>query len=172
MWYANRGEQRDAERAAARLRQAHAQRDPSLPPHQNQVCASIVEAIGAQAARRPNAGPLVDELERTLLTVPYRPVSWENLALATLLENQGQYARAAAAARRHHFLFGPSLFYAAHLRQSGRLSERAGEVDRAIEAYTKYLALRYDPEPAVAPEVAQVRQDLERLTSERGTARK
>ncbi|HSA57613.1 MAG TPA: serine/threonine-protein kinase [Gemmatimonadaceae bacterium] len=172
MWYANRGEQREAERATARLRQAHAQRDPSLPPDRNQVCASIVEAMRAQAQQRPNAAEILNTLERTLLSVPYRPLSWENLALATLLENQGEYARAAAAARRHQFLFGPSLFYAAHLRQSGRLAERAGDMDRAIEAYTKYLALRHDPEPSVAPEVAQVRRDLERLTSERPPARK
>ena len=155
-----------------RLGQRHTERDPSRPPHRNQVCAAIVEAIRAQALDRSNAAQLVTALERTLLTVPYRPVTWENLALATLLENQGEYTRAAAAAGRHHFLFGSPFFYATHLREAGRLSERAGLTDRAIEAYTKYLALRYDPEPSVAAEVAQVRRDLERLTSERSAARK
>jgi serine/threonine-protein kinase len=172
MWHANRGEHRAAERGITRLRQAHADRDPSWPPHPNQVCASVVEAIEAQRLGRSEAARLVDALERMLLTVPYRPVSWENLALATLLENRGEYARAAGAARRHHYLWGTSVFFATHLRETGRLSELAGDTERAIEAYGEYLAIRYDPEPSVASEVAQVRQALERLTSERGAGRK
>lgn len=54
-----------------------------------------------------------------------------------------------------------------HYREAGRLSELAGERDRAIDAYSKYLALRSDPEPSVQPEVEEVRRVLSRLTGER-----
>lgn len=172
LWSADHGAAADAERAIARLRQSDANRDPTWPPSPGQVCAMIVDAIIAQRQARPSAAQLVDSLERVLLTVPYRPLTWENLALARLLEGRGEYARAAAAASRHHLLWSWLPFYATHLHESGRLFELAGNRERAIDAYRTYLAIRSDPEPSVAADVADVRQRLERLTSELRSARK
>ena len=39
----------------------------------------------------------------------------------------------------------------------------AGDREGAIERYTRYLALREDPEPAVKAEVDEVRRALEEL---------
>jgi tetratricopeptide (TPR) repeat protein len=131
------------------------------------VCASVIEAALAQRAGRADARRLVEELDRTLGRAPYRGLNWENLAVARLLESQGDYARAAAAARRFRYFFVYTMNLSTHYRESGRLAELAGDRERAIEAYSRYLALRSDPEPSVVPEVEQVRQALARLTGER-----
>ena len=47
-----------------------------------------------------------------------------------------------------------------------RLAAAAGERDAAIDAYRHYLLLRSDPEPALVAEVAQVREELNRLLAE------
>jgi hypothetical protein len=46
------------------------------------------------------------------------------------------------------------------LREEGRLAALLGDREGAIKAYSHYLALRYNPEPAVKPEVDRVRAQL------------
>jgi hypothetical protein len=46
------------------------------------------------------------------------------------------------------------------LQEEGRLATLVGDRKGAIEAYGHYLALRYDPEPSVKPEVDRVRAEL------------
>jgi hypothetical protein len=59
-------------------------------------------------------------------------------------------------------------FWTTTLRQEGRLADLAGDRPGAIEAYRRYLALRPDPEPAIKPQVEQVRAELARLVGEQG----
>ncbi|HSR14748.1 MAG TPA: hypothetical protein VLL51_03305, partial [Gemmatimonadales bacterium] len=94
-------------------------------------------------------------------------LSWQNLAVAGLLEKEGEYARAAAAARRtrQYYVYIP--FLATYYREAGRLAERASDRDRAIEGDARYLDLRKDAEPALQEEVNQVKQALARLTAEK-----
>ncbi|HLB36602.1 MAG TPA: serine/threonine-protein kinase [Gemmatimonadales bacterium] len=166
LWRLEHGDVGAAATAARRAREVTANRDPTWPPNLAQVCAAVIEAAVAQRAGRSDAGRLIDELDRTLLTLPYRTMSWENLAMARLLEARGEYARAAAAARRFRYFFTYTPFLSTHYREAGRLSELAGQREQAIDAYTRYLALRRDPEPALKPEVDKVRQALARLTGE------
>ena len=166
LWRLDLGDGPAATAAARRLRELTAGSDPAWPPTQGQVCAAVIEAMVAQRAGRSDAGRLIDELDRTLLTLPYRSMSWENLAVARLLEARGEYARAAAAAGRFRYFFVYTTFLSTHYREAGRLSELAGQREQAIDAYTRYLALRSDPEPALKPEVDRVRQALARLTGE------
>ncbi|MBI3981835.1 MAG: hypothetical protein HY337_02910, partial [Gemmatimonadetes bacterium] len=166
LWRLEQGELSAVEADARRLRQSAASRDPNWPPTPAQVCAAVLEAALAQRARRADAARLIDELDRRLLTVPYRGLDWENLAVARLLEAAGEYGRAAAATRRFRYFFVYTQNLSTHYREAGRLSELAGDRDRAIDAYTRYLALRSDPEPSVRPEVEEVRQALSRLTGE------
>ena len=51
--------------------------------------------------------------------------------------------------------------------EAGRLAELAGDTERAIDQYSRYLTLRTNPEPSVQPEVDEVRRALARLTGER-----
>jgi tetratricopeptide (TPR) repeat protein len=113
---------------------------------------------------------MVDSLDRVLLSGPFRiAMAWHNLAVAGLLEKEGEYARAAAAARRTRLYFAYTPFLATYYREAGRLAERAGDRERAIEGYARYLDLRRDAEPRLQPEVEQVKEALGRLTAERAS---
>ncbi len=167
LWRLLNDEPVDVPDAARLLRATAADRDATWPPTRRQVCADVLEAFAAQRAGAPSAGGLIDALDRTLATRPYRILNWENLAAARLLEAQGEYARAAAAARRHIYYFGYTPYYSSHLRETGRLAALAGDAETAVEAYSRYLDLRQAPEPAVQAEVEGVREALARLTGER-----
>ena len=58
---------------------------------------------------------------------------------------------------------GALVSLASSLREEGHLAELVGDREAAIRAYQHYLALRMDPEPALLPEVADVRSALRRL---------
>ena len=148
------------------LRDRHIDRDSTWPRARDVVCADLLAAALAQRRGQADAGQLIDRLDELLLTRPYRP-TWENLFLARLLEGEGAYARASAAAGRYGYFWGYMLPLATHLRESGRLAELAGDRDRAIDAYSQYLSLRSDPEPSVQPEVDEIRGALARLKGER-----
>jgi tetratricopeptide (TPR) repeat protein len=168
LWRQVHDEPVDVGNAIRTLRSTATDRDPAWPPTRNQVCADVLEAFAAQRAGAANAKELIDALDRTLVKRPERVLNWLNLAAARLLEAEGEYDRAAAAARRHIHYFGYVSFYATHLRESGRLADLAGDRDGAIEAYSRYLDLRQSPEPSVQPEVDAVREALGRLVGERG----
>ena len=170
LWQADRGDADAIGPAIRQLRAQDAKRSPALPMTRNQVCAAVLAAMVAQRTHEGDAPRLIDQVDALLLRAPYRSINWENLAAARLLENEGQYERAAAAARRYTYFYTYPQFLATHLRESGRLAERAGDKARAIKAYSRYLELRSDPEPPVAAEVAQVRQALAKLTGEKGSA--
>jgi serine/threonine-protein kinase len=90
-----------------------------------------------------------------------------NLVVARLWEANGDVPRALAAVRRRIYGLGYPPFLATMLREEGRLAELAGDRTGAIEAYTRYLALRSDPEPSLQPEVERVRAELARLVGEK-----
>ena len=148
------------------LREAAGARDPSWPPDPNQLCALVLEAGAAQLAGDPRAGAMVDSLNATLLRGPGLGTTWQNLAVAGMLERKGDYLKAAAAARRTRHYWGYVPFLASYYRESGRLAELAGDRDRAIEGYARYLDLRKDAEPSMQPEIDRVRQAMVRLTAE------
>ncbi|MSR07183.1 MAG: hypothetical protein EXR93_08980 [Gemmatimonadetes bacterium] len=47
------------------------------------------------------------------------------------------------------------------------LAALTGDTTGAVKAYSHYLALRYDPEPSIKPEVDRIRAELARLVAER-----
>ena len=128
---------------------------------------AVVEAWLAAAEKRPDAGALLDTAEmlyrRQADLSPQSIVS--NLLLARLHEQNGDLQRALVALRREPFHWRPDQMFlrATTLREHGRVAALAGERDEAISYYSKYLALRVDPEPAVKPHVDGVRRELERL---------
>lgn len=58
-------------------------------------------------------------------------------------------------------------FQTTFLREEGRLAALTGDTAGAIHAYRNYLVFRYDPEPAVRPEVDRVKRDLATLLRHR-----
>ena len=130
---------------------------------QGTACAFLLRAARAQGTGSPEANRLTISTDSLLRTVPYLQIRWENLMVARLLESEGEYARAAAAAGRFRYGLGYPHYMAEYLRQGGRLAALAGDREQAIDRYSRYLALRQNPEPSAADEVARVRSALDSL---------
>jgi hypothetical protein len=131
-------------------------------------CAILLEAVLAGAEKWPNAGEYLQRLDSLMLTgPPYRELhqSW-NLVIARLKEAVGDHQGALAATRRRLYFYAEPLFLAPYLREEGRLAALTGDRAGAIKAYRHYLALRAHPEPALRPQVEQVRAQLARLVDD------
>jgi hypothetical protein len=134
------------------------------------MCADLLEAWLATAARQPKAAGLVARLDSLAARGAdgWWGEGW-NLVLARLLEKQGNLPRALATVRRREYGLRPPRYLSTYLREEGRLTALAGDTAGAIKAYQHYLALRSDPEPALKPEVERVRTELAALLT--GTRR-
>ena len=169
-WRLAHGDLRSAPSSIARLRAAA--KIPAIQfPEEHERCAELLDAWYATSAHRADALQRlgrVDSLQvRDPVGITSPPIKASNLLVARLWEEQGDWPRAEAAARRRYKGLNPR-FLSTHLREEGRAAAAAGHREAAIRAYQHYLALRYDPEPSVKPEVEQVRADLADLIGERG----
>ncbi len=140
------------------------------------VCAALLEAELAHALGRPDAAMLLERLDSLAASGP-PSTSWmlvaANLTVARLKEAAGDLEGALAAVRRRSYqydMWEPRVLVglATFLREEGRLAALTGNRAAAVRAYTHYLALRDDPEPSVAPEVARVRDQLAQLSDKQG----
>ncbi len=138
-------------------------------PEEHERCADLLDAWHATIARLPDAPrrlARVDSLQRAHpVGITGSPIQASNLIVARLWAAQGDWARAEAAASRRYRGLNPT-FLSTHLLEEGRAAARAGHRAAAIKALRHYLALRYDPEPSVRPEVEAVRSELARLVGE------
>jgi hypothetical protein len=165
-WKTWRGDVSTTARTIAQLR------SEALPPRLGiEWCPAILEAMLATAEGRPDARAAVvrlDSLNR--LGLPFQSFFTHAAALtaARLYEAHGDPVSALAAVRRRPY--NPEPFFIVYLstfiREEGRLAALLGDRESAIRAYRHYLALRSDPEPALAPEVERVRAELARLVGE------
>jgi eukaryotic-like serine/threonine-protein kinase len=168
LWRMSRGELERVPAGIAALRRvAEISRIyPSYPL----LCARILEVQLAATARRSD---LREQLEALDSLVRVRSaVSWlqaaGNLTAARYWEELNEPERALSATRRRLYIsdIGEARVLVAQatlLREEGRLAAKTGDKDGAIRAYRKYLALRADAEPALAPQVARVRAALDSL---------
>jgi serine/threonine-protein kinase len=135
------------------------------------VCPALVEALVESHDPRAAATPALDRLE-TLLR---RGTDWEfpsNAAvpvLARLLRQRGEYDRALAVARMHALGWAfHAQRYVALLKEEGDLATIVGDTAGAIEAYSRYLAFRTDPDDLGKPQVDSVRAALDALLRAKG----
>jgi hypothetical protein len=131
------------------------------------MCADLLEAWLATAARRANAAELVARLDSL---VSHDAGGWWadgwNLVLARLQEAQGHLPAALKTVRRRVYGLRPPPYLSTYLREEGRLAALTGDTAGAIRSYQHYLALRSDPEPAWQPETEQARAELAKLLAE------
>ena len=167
LWELARGDDSRVRSAVQELRGAATPTGPGIPPTAGQRCAAILEATKAQRDGEARAGALIDALDEMLGQGPARNVTWENLALARLLENEREYARAARAASRYRVYYLYPDFLASHWYETARLSELAGNRQAAIDNYGRFIELRRHSEPSLQPKLEAAKQALARLVGER-----
>jgi hypothetical protein len=137
------------------------------------LCDATVGAMRASQRGDASATRAFARLEETYRVGPVElflgdgHLTHPPIALARLLEASGDHAGALAAIRRRPYFIGWQPFLAASLREEGRLATLAGDRAGAVRAYEHYLALRYDPEPALRPAADSVRAELVRLRAPR-----
>jgi hypothetical protein len=139
---------------------------------------SAYGVLGAQTLEvrlgRLTGDPRLEALARALeasvreSTAAYALRAQANLTLARVFEELGDPPRALAASRRILWNVGGDLYATTFLRAEGRLAAALGERDAARRACSFYLAVRSDPEPALAPETARVRAELAALSGSAG----
>jgi hypothetical protein len=159
---------RSAPSSIARLRAAA--KIPTIQyPEEHERCADLLDAWYATSAHRADALQRLNRVDSLQVSDPVgitsSPIEASNLLVARLWEEQGDWPRAEAAARRRYKGLNPR-FLSTHLREEGRAAALVGHREAAIRAYQHYLALRYDPEPSVKPEVEQVRAELATMLGE------
>jgi serine/threonine-protein kinase len=172
-WRLWNGEFSSAPASIDKLRSASYPADETWTVGSSHTCASILEAIFSSATGQPGAETVVAQLDSLLRQIPFGALTPERLdrtgtlAVARLLESQGDLEAAYRAVQRREFF--QTRYLASYLREEGRLAALLGERDAAVRAYRHYLTLRSDPEPALADEVERVRAELGRLTAESGS---
>jgi hypothetical protein len=126
-------------------------------------CGVLLEALLAAVEHRPDAGEAFGRLD-SMLTAGGGLPGW-TMEVARWREAHGDLPGALRAVRRRQG-GSPVLNMSYCLREEGRLAALVGDREGAIKAYSHYLALRYNPEPAVKPEVDRVRAELAQLVGE------
>ncbi len=170
-WHAAHGDYGFVEAAGRRLRaeaDAGRSREDSLLPIQSAaLCFALLEATRATALHLPEARARLAQADVAARTYILSASLGANLVVARAAEAQGDLALAMRALRRRGSGVGQFPFYlSTFLREEGRIAALTGDTAGAVRAYQHYLALRPNPEPAVKPDVDQVRTELGRLLEE------
>ncbi len=158
-WRASRGDLAGVRAALARLPKLWREGGPAY-------CGSVLEVWLATLANEQDAASGLAQLDSLYLQdVSDAPSVPAGLLLARLHEAQHDPRGALAALRRRAVGFQP-FFISTFMREEARLAAQVGDTGAAIKAYQRYLALRSDPEPALRPDVEQVRSELAALLAE------
>jgi hypothetical protein len=192
LWRTSRAQLAGAAEAIARLRRGSPGDSPQTRTTSG-VCAALLAAKSAVASRAPDASVLLDHLDSLVRdgpggqrngpaiaftlsaayvrsTVGISPVGFEdfaNIEIARMRERLGDARAALAAVRRRPYSYHLSDYFAAQLREEGRLASLTGDRAGAVRAYRHYLALRSDAEASLRPRIDSVRAELARLDTKR-----
>jgi eukaryotic-like serine/threonine-protein kinase len=167
IWHAWQANATDARRLA---RVAEARSGDAEPPAlTGELCSRTIRSIiahGAGAADAPAELERADAIARLGPRGSASVLRAINFSLARLFEEQGRPMDALRAVRRHEVTPELAVQYSTVLHEKGRLAELTGDRQAAIQAYSSFLHLRSDPEPALEPHVAHVAATLARLMTE------
>ncbi len=149
--------------AAGRLRAAMATLDHPLTMAVESY-ALMVESWSQVRLGHSAAAASLDRLEAILEQRPESSIDRILLPIARTFEEHGDYDRALLMHERRGFSQpGGNPHALAFWAEEGRIAEKAGDVERAIRAYSRYLKVRQDPDPELLPEVEAIRAELARL---------
>jgi hypothetical protein len=127
------------------------------------LCGHVLR--GVLASRQPSGGALLNRADSILRYMPKNFGDWWNYDIALAFARRGEYAAAAAAARRRPRWVGlwQPRRQVISLRQEGRWAALAGDTASAIKALREYLVYRDNPEPVLIPQRDSVRAELAAL---------
>jgi tetratricopeptide (TPR) repeat protein len=130
------------------------------------ICGDVLRgALAAVNHTDPKPLRRADSLMRVM---PLTCCDHLNYDLGLAFARLGQYAMAAAAARRYWIQSSePAGRLAVFLLGEGRWAALAGDTARAIKAYRQYLAWRENPEPVLVPVRDSARAELAALEKAR-----
>jgi serine/threonine-protein kinase len=164
IWRLHNGERHTAPAIIAALREDPSTDDEPGPTAGLRTgCATLLETL--LATLDDPAAPLapLEELARQQQT---GHLAWDtphliNLLLTRLYEERGDLSAALATLRRrpYHPVYGIP-YLSTFLYEEARLAALTGDTAGASRAYRHYLALRSDPEPALAGKIYSVRATL------------
>jgi serine/threonine-protein kinase len=158
IWFLSRGDTSGARGIAGIMRANLDQRDSLSSPSFRTGCALLLDAQLAVTQRRRDAHAFVDSLDAFLRTAPEGPMlDIGNLATARMYERIGDSRAALFAIRRHEFFYGRASFLTTFLRDEARLAEKTGDLSGAAAAMRRYIAIRGEPEPSLARDLADAR---------------
>jgi TolB-like protein len=135
----------------------------SVPPA---ICAEIIQAALAVASNSSSALALVDRADSLLLSVASvgDAATHAHITLARLYHLLDQPEPALAALRRRPFMTAAwPRYLATAWREEGELAQQIGDVEGALNAYRRYLALRSAPDARLALEQQSVWQAMAEL---------
>lgn len=166
-WQLANGITRETKRAIAQFRASEPQATSvpvAAPPL---VCAMMLEATYAVATHARDALSRVAALDSLILSGPAvsDAGTYAHILLGRLYRKLGQPKLALDAYRRRTYMTGWPRYLATARREEGAIAESIGEHAIAAASYSRYLALRRQPEPKVARQVDEIRQSLSGLES-------
>ncbi|MFV1988826.1 MAG: hypothetical protein ACC682_16255 [Gemmatimonadota bacterium] len=127
--------------------------------------ARLAQARGEADAQRRAA--VLDSIVATGPRVGRVALNVMAIELGRLFEALGDTTRALRAIRRQEWGPYTAVFESTQSRMEGRLADAIGDADGAIDAYGRFLALRFDPDPELRPEVDAIRNRLGELVAAR-----
>ena len=133
------------------------------------ICGEV--ARGVLASLTTTSASRLLRADSLMRRMPLNYADFWNYDLALAFARRGQYALAAAAARRRLNDVEPLPRLALSLRQEGRWAARAGDRAAAIKAYRHYLLWRSAPEQALVPQRDSVQAELAALLKAERRAR-
>jgi len=140
--------------------------------HREGICPALVEAMLEAQDQRRLESPALDRLEALLRAGNYGREFGTTPAVPFLARQRrlrGEFERGLAVARMRglgmsfYLQMRPALF-----KEEGDLAALVGDTAGAIDAYTRYLNLRTDPDPELRPQVDSVRMALDGLLKASG----
>ncbi len=161
-WQLTRGDTARFRSTLAFLQNAQSP-DPVLIGTPSSFCAPLLSAMFAVLKGEPAARDQLQGLDTLVLTSTAAGdlSTYGHIAVSRLHRRLGNAEQALLAIRRRPYLSGgwPRYLATSHLEE-GELAQQAGDIPGAVDAYTRYLALRSTTADARAVLVGAVRDSL------------
>ncbi|HEY4307086.1 MAG TPA: BTAD domain-containing putative transcriptional regulator [Gemmatimonadaceae bacterium] len=158
-WRLSHGTTTTARRAITLLRTTPLPRSAIVISTNPRACASILDAMLADATKSRETASRVAALDSLMLSGPAMSdaSSYANIVVGRIYQHLGNQRAALVAYRRRSYMTSWLRYLATTRREEAEIAAALGETDIARNSFQRYLALRRQPEPTIAADVATAR---------------